>query len=80
MMRNIPMYHTTKELQQGQVLGFDIKKPDPGRRLRNRQEHKEHDAQEFIIATKGGIFQREKQETEKIGQNGKKETMTRQDR
>ena len=40
MMRNIPMYRATTKLQHGQVLKFDTRKPDPGRRLWNRQENK----------------------------------------
>ena len=73
MMRNIPMYHTTKQQQNGQVLKFDTKKPDPGRRLWNRQEeHGRHDTQECIIETKEQILQRESRDIRITRQNGNK--------
>ena len=59
MMHNIPTYHKTKNLQNGQVLKFDTRKPDPGRRLWNRQEeHERCDTQECIIETKEQILRR----------------------
>ena len=74
MMHNIPMYHTAKKLQHGQVLKFDTRKPDPGRRLWHRQEERErHETQECIIETKEQIPQRENRErNQKKGQNGNK--------
>ena len=38
MMRNIPKYHTTKKLPAGQVLKFDISRPDPDRQLWSRKQ------------------------------------------
>ena len=67
------MYHTTKQLQNGQVLKFDTKKPGPRRRIWNRQEeHERHDAQECIIEIKEQILQRESRDIRITGQNGNK--------
>ena len=71
-MRNIPMYHTTEKLQNGQVLKFDVRKPGPGRRLWNREEQERNDTQECIIETKEQIIQRENKDTRTTGQGGDK--------
>ena len=71
-MRNIPKYHTTKQLQNGQVLKFDIRNPDPCRQLWNRRlENTVHATHECLIETMHQIREKEKQAEE---QNDRKRT------
>ena len=71
MRRNIPMYYTTKKLQDRQVLKFNIRHPDPCRQLWNRrQEYSEHANQEFLIETMGQIREKEKQALEQHTEKG----------
>ena len=37
-VRNIPMFHTSGQLQTGKVLKFDIRNPYPGRQMWNRRQ------------------------------------------
>ena len=60
MMHNIPKYHTTKQIQNGQVLKFDISRPDPGRQLWNRrQEERGGYTQDCIAETTEEIQEKE---------------------
>ena len=57
-MRNIPKYHATNQLQNGQVLKFDIRNPDQIRQLRNQRGgpgNAGHATQECLIDTMGEI-------------------------
>ena len=67
-MRNIPKYHTTKNLPAGQKLKFDIRNPDPGKQLWNRTNRTQGNengdgTQECIIETAQEIQARESKTT-----------------
>ena len=73
MMRNIPMYRATNQLHTGQVLKFDIRNPNPGRKLWNRRlGNQEHFAQECIIETTDQIRAKATRATE---HNSRKRTL-----
>ena len=81
MMHNIPKYHTTKQIQSGQALKFDISRPDTGRQLWNRrQESRGNYTQEFIIETTEEIQGKETRtymDTANVERGIKKEAMHR---
>ena len=71
MMHNIPKHHATKQIQNGQVLKFDISRPDTGRQLWNRrQEGRGGYTQECIIETTEEIKRKETTITQNKSRKG----------
>ena len=70
MMRNISKYYTAKNVQNRQVLKFDIRNADPSRQLWNRREESsEHADQERLIETADQIQGEENKSSSKTQKN-----------